>query len=94
MTKDLIIEGNKIETAHDLYSLYNDYLCDITDADKAPGRKYDPYKEPAYTIERIRDFYKEVFEKIPRKEYKSCEDFERKCKKMDLIPAFYTIPIG
>jgi len=82
----LVIENTEIKTAYDLYVLYNDFLVDLIDDAEAADKEYDPYREPAYTVERVRENYQEIFEKVPHKRYKRCEDFEAKCKTMDLLP--------
>jgi len=81
----LIIEGNEIKTAYDLYELYNEWVQDIMDDAKQSGYDYDCNQEPNWTIEEVRDNYQEIFEKIPKRNYKTAESFEQKCMAMGLL---------
>jgi hypothetical protein len=81
------IEGCEIKTAYDLYTLYNEWLQDITDDAKECDYEYDPNEEPNYVIEAIRDNYKELFDKVEHNNYEHAEDFEAACR--DLLQDYY-----
>ena len=79
------IEDTEIRIATDLYHLYNDWLTDAQDAAKKRKCKYAPSIESNCTIEKIRDNYTKIFERIPHKNYGTCKEFEGLCKKLGLI---------